>query len=138
MSFKKLYPTKNAFFVMIKMEVQGGTTSRWLFLLVSILFFCEPACCKRTTTISLSDPNHFNYNLEDYDHYRNNNYQRQSSYNPKKYYGRRMERRNEQQNVVVTNEKHYASPRIVILGATGTKMTWKYYTVIHYKLYEKV
>ena len=123
MSFKKLYPSKNAFFVMIKMEVQGGTTSRWLFLLVSILFFCEPGCCKRTTTISLSDPNHFNYNLEDYDHYRNNNYQRQSSYNPKKYYGRRMERRNEQQNVVVTNEKNYASPRIVILGATGTKMT---------------
>ena len=84
-------------------------------LFVVLLLFCF--VCVRTTIISLNDPHDFDHHGSDY-----NRRQQQSSYNQRQYYGnigRRMERRGEQQNVVVTNEKHYASPRIVILGATG-------------------
>ena len=88
-------------------------------VVVVLLLFCNYFVCVRTTIISLNDPH-------DFDHYVSNYNRRQQpsqpNYNQRQYYGnngRRLERRGEQQNVVVTNEKNYASPRIVILGATG-------------------
>ena len=85
---------------------------------VLLLLFCTCFVCVRTTIISLNDPHDFDHHVSDYNRWQ----QHQSNYNQRQYYGnigRRMERRGEQENVVVTNEKHYASPRIVILGATG-------------------
>ena len=86
------------------------------FVALLLTLCCNLAAATRTTITSFNDQNDFNYNWEDYSRRQTSH---RSSYNQRQYYGRRMERRNEQHDVVVTNEKHYASPRIVILGATG-------------------
>ena len=102
------------------MQIPGQRTHLMTFTIILLLSFCEFGGCKRTTVISLNDhPNDYNHRAHDPYNRRQQQNQLQSSYNQRKYYGRRMERRNEQQDVVVTNEKHYASPRIVVLGATG-------------------
>ena len=106
------------------MIISSKRTYLSTFAVLLLLLFCEFVVSKRTTISSYNDQNDFNYNLEDYSRRQKNN--RQSSYNQRKYYGRRMERRNEQHDVVVTNEKHFASPRIIILGATG-KLSSKYW-----------
>lgn len=110
---------------MLRMRVSRNT----LTLFVVIIFSCGFATSRRTTTTSLSDRNEFNYNHEEYNnrhHQQQQQYSKSNVHNQRKYYQRRMERRNEQQNVEVTNEKHYASPRIVILGATGNSVTYTY------------
>ena len=84
-----------------------------------VLLSFECVTAKRTTALSINDQNEFNYNVEDFNRHHQQQYSKSSVHNQRKYYGRRMERRNEQHDVEVTNEKHYASPRIVVLGATG-------------------
>ena len=96
------------------------------FICFGMIFLCfGVVTAKRTTALSIDDPNNFNYNVEDYNRHHQQQYSKSSVHNQRKYYGRRMERRNEQQNVAVTNEKHYASPRIVVLGATGNHVLKK-------------
>ena len=112
---------------MPKMQILGQRTHLVAFTVILLLSFCEFGGCKRTTVVSLNDhENDYNHRAHDsYNQRRQPQNQLQSSYNQRKYYGRRMERRNEEQDVIVTNEKHYASPRIVILGATGKLITIK-------------
>ena len=97
-----------------------------IILLGIIILSCELVSAKRTTTLSFDDRNEFNYNHEDYNRHhvqQQQQYSKSSIHNQRKYYGKRLDRRNEQKSVVVTNEKHYASPRIVILGATGNRIS---------------
>ena len=90
--------------------------------LIAALLLCEHFGNTHTTIIALNQPQNGdrinNYNVDSQPQYKR---QRQYYEN----IGRRIERRGDDQNVVVTNEKRFASPRIVVLGATG-KLTIPY------------
>ena len=77
---------------------------------------CECFSNATTTLITLNQPKNFN-DVSDY------NVDSQPRYKQRRQYyentGRRIARRDDEQSVVITNEQRFASPRIVILGATG-------------------
>ena len=80
----------------------------------------------QASSVSLNQPNKYvNADESQYHHIDRQKQQQQENkkYNQQgKYYGsfRRTERKHDDtRKVVVTNEKRFASPRIVILGATG-------------------
>ena len=77
---------------------------------------CECFTNATTTLITLNHPNKFN-DVSDFNGDSQPRYKLRRQYyeNP----DRRIARRGDEQSVVITNEQRFASPRIVILGATG-------------------
>ena len=77
---------------------------------------CECFTNATTTLITLNQPNKFN-DVSDFNGDSQPRYKQRRQYyeNP----DRRIARRGDEQSVVITNEQRFASPRIVILGATG-------------------
>ena len=80
------------------------------------LLVCECFTNANTTLITLNQPKNVN-DVSDYIVDNEPRYKQRRQYYENM--GRRIERRGDEQNVVITNEKRFASPRIVILGATG-------------------
>ena len=84
--------------------------------LILAILVCECFTYATTTLITLNQPNKFNdvseFNGDSQPRYK----QRRQYYENT---GRRIARRGDEQSVVITNEQRFASPRIVILGATG-------------------